>query len=175
MKSLVKKVVSVALTLLVVISAGVARADGDGDETDHGFIKTPYNARPPVEHHDHITVSKFNLVAEKEGAKARGTAQLDCYSDDKDGLRVDIQGLDPHNVYTVWFTSSLKADAERAGIGAEPYTFRPTGRGNVLYQSPLTSCPLGRWRWLEIREHASGNPKDIEHSVRVLKARLISE
>lgn len=164
-------VVSFASLLLFPSSTASAQDDDDGGN-GKPFIKPAYNAKPPQEHHESIADSVWKLEPPEEGSKARGTVRLECYSDDKDAFRMDVQGLDPKKVYTVWFVSSLKDGADRAGIGKEPFKFKSTGGGKALYQAPLSTCPLISWKWVEIREHPDGDPTHIEQSVRVLKARM---
>lgn len=170
----------ICLMLLLTAFAplGPAWAEEEGEEEESGgrmFIKPPVNAKPEKEHHDGITTSVWTLVAEDEADKAKGKARVACYSDDKDSFRLDVTGLRPKSVYTVWFTTSSKAGAERAGVGNEPFSFKTGGGGTVLYQAPLTSCPLARFKWVEIRLHPDGDPKNVDNSIRVLKARMIME
>lgn len=170
-----------ACLLLALMAAFLAFSPVFGQEEDEEegpkpFIKPPANAREPKDEHEGITSSVWTFQPEDESdAKAKGNARVMCYSDDKDLFRLDVSGLKPKSVYTVWFVSSQRKGAERAGVGAAPYSFKTGGGGSKIYQSPLQSCPLVKFKWVEIRIHPDGDPKNVESSVRVLKARMIAE
>ncbi len=151
-----------------------ARADGNGDPPFGGLIKTPYNYQPPPHHHDEITENVWKLKPVGAPPKAHGKVRLVCYSDDHDAFRLYVWDLDPHKVYTVWFTKSLKPDPRRTGVGPAPYSFKTAGSGNKVYPAPLTFCPLVHWRWVEVREQPDGDPTHFANSILVFKARLLS-
>lgn len=166
----------IALMAAFVALAPVLAQDEDEEEGPKPFIKNPANAREPKEHHDVVNTSVWTFQPEDESdTKLKGTARVTCFSDDKDQFRLDVNGLKPKSVYTVWFVSSLRKGSERAGIGNEPYSFKTGGGGSKIYQAPLTTCPLIKFKWVEIRIHPDGDPKNVESSFRVLKARMIAE
>lgn len=173
-----KRFLSLLLIALLTTLLPMTGAHADDEEDDgrpRGFIKQPYNAKPPQEHHDGITASEWTFQTEGDQGSARGKVRVSCYSDDKDSFRMDLSGMKTRSVYTVWFTTSSRAGAERAGIGNPPFSFKTGGGGNVLYQAPLSSCPLGKYKWVEVRLHPDGDASNVEGSVRVLKARMHQE
>lgn len=163
------------LTLAVgwMTSRTVHAQDSDSDGSGKPFIKQPYNDRPGRRHHDAMSTNTWMLEPEVEGSKAHGKFYLVCYSDDQDNFRLDVGGLNPHKTYTVWFVSSLKPDAARAGAGFEPFSFKTGGSGNAIFQGSTKFCPLVKYRWLEVREHDDGDTLDLLKSARVLKAHII--
>lgn len=168
--------VLLALLVAALLCSPAIAQDGDGEGHGSGvFIKKPYNDKPPQEHHDGLATNQWKLVPDDETSKAKGKVELGCYSDDKDYFKLDAQGLDPHSVYTVWFSSGLKEGADRAGVGKEPFSFKTGGGGSVLYQAPLKTCPLIKYRWIIVLKHPDGNPAKTAGAVRVLKARMVSE
>jgi hypothetical protein len=163
-----------ALTLAAAFALAAHAQDGDGGGGG-GFIKTPYNTRPEVEHHDGITVNVWDLSPPENDSKAHAKVTVHCYSDDKDNFRLDAHDLDPHSVYSVWFTTSLKEGADRAGVGTAPYSFKTGGGGGVLYQTPLKTCPLIKYKWVVILKHPDGDPRHLDNAVRFLEGRMIQE
>lgn len=161
--------------MVLLLSALVAAADDGDDGGPKPFLK-PTNTQQRKVEHKQIQINTWELVPEQEGSKMGGKVELNCFNDDKDTMRISFHGLNPHKTYTVWFLSSLKQDADRAGAGTEPFTFKASSHGKALYQVVLKSCPLVKYRWLEVRElEDTADPKQIESSVRVLKVHIISE
>ncbi|MBM3460666.1 MAG: hypothetical protein FJX76_01035 [Armatimonadetes bacterium] len=153
------------LALMVLVGLHASWADG----VEFG----PTNKQEKKEHHDFVNSNVWEIVAEPDAPKLKGKLKLSCFSDDKDEFRLELSGLEPGKVYTVWLTSSLKPTAERAGAGPK-HDFKAGGGGGVLFQAPLTTCPLTAFKWVELRVHPDANATRFEDSVRVGKIRLLA-
>lgn len=98
----------------------------------------------------------LKLMPLKASPKASGTIQLS-----KDRLKIDVQGLKPASVYTVWLVN-MKPKKEQAGAGKAPYMFKTDSAGKGSYDSSLSESPFGRWSTIMVVLHPSGDPMDMK-------------
>jgi hypothetical protein len=170
MKGMLAAALTAALTLMLAwTQAGWAQA------------YDPNTGDPPPGQHTQVTYNKWKLQATPDGGKLQGTVRLDCYSDEYDQVFLKVKGLQPHAKYTVWLVNTEKGEAiERAGVArhwtgdeASEFFFVSEEDGQGFYNGWLTRCPLGKWKYLEVRYHPNGNVKDLDRSVVVAHARML--
>lgn len=140
----------------------------------------PHTGDPPPGQHVLFTDNQWNVVPTPDGKGIKGTIRLDCYTDEYDTVFVNVKGMVPGGKYTCWMVNQEGGgpDAERAGVSrhwdgddATKYDFRAEKDGRGYYHGWLSRCPLGRWKYIEVRYHPDGNEKNLEGSVPVLHAR----
>jgi hypothetical protein len=160
--------------LLLGSTPQVVRAEGFEVGGDTKFNR---NNGPKNEPHRFLSTSEWAIQRDNrdDAPQVSGKVSLSCYADDKDDFLLDLDGLKPATRYTVWLVSSLRAGAERAGIGPEPFAATTNDKGHLHLGAPLTKCPLAAYRWIEVREHADGKVTNLDNSVRVARARMIGE
>lgn len=160
-----RRLVILALALFSLLSTAVGAEEGGSYNPD------PFNRHKKEDKdHNYVNTQQWGVEAVVEGVT--GTVKMVCYTDDKDEFKMELKGLKPKSVYTVWFTTSLKETAMRAGLGEAPHSFKVGGGSEKTYQVPLSVCPLKDYKWLEVRLHPDGDPTNLAGSERVLKVRL---
>lgn len=140
----------------------------------------PSTGGPPPGSHLHYTRNTWALVPTREGEGISGKIILDCFSDDLDEVHVAGKGFKTTGIYTVWLIRKDGPDTvTRAYIGsgwqgkpAETYWFEARSDGQGNYHGCMRSCPLGKWRALEIRYHPGGKAADLQTSVPVARVSL---
>lgn len=140
----------------------------------------PATGGPPPGSHQHFNRSQWELVPTADGAGITGKAVLDCYVDDLDELHISGKGFKSTGVYTVWLTKRDGPDVvTRAyvasgweGKKADEYSFEARVDGQANYHGCIRTCPLGKWKSIEIRYHPRGNAKDLRTSVPVVRIPL---
>ena len=135
----------------------------------------PVLGKPIKAVHDFVTTTSWKIEPEPGGPPIRGRLTISCYADDRDEFKLELAGLTPRSVHTVWFATSLKETAVRGGVGKPPYQNKSTGGGNLGLQCLVEKCPLSEWKWLEVRLHPDGDPTHMDGSVRVVKVRLLAQ
>lgn len=135
----------------------------------------PVLGKPIKPRHDFVTTTTWTVEPESGQPTIRGRVSVACFADDRDEFKIELQGLKPNAVYSVWLSTSLKDTAVRGGIGKAPYTRKSTGGGSMTVECPLEKCPLTEWKWLEVRYHADGDASHVQQSTRVAKVRLLAQ
>ena len=164
---------TLTLTALLLLCSPGAWSDGFSvDGMRNGTSNSDQSAR-----HVNQSYSDWAVQVERhDGApQLTGKASVSCFADDKDDFTLDIDGLKPKAMYSVWLVTSMRPSAERAGVGPEPFTTLADAKGHLHVGAPLTSCPLVHYKWVEVREHPDSNPANLEASVRVARVRMIGE
>lgn len=162
-----------ALAALLLFGSPAAWSDGFSvDGMRNGTSSSDQSAR-------HVSQSYSDWAVQSdlpEGApQLKGKVSVSCFADDKDDFTLDIDGLKPKAMYSVWLVTSMRSSADRAGVGPEPFTALADAKGHLHLGAPLKSCPLVRYKWVEVREHADSNPANLDASVRVARVRMIGE
>lgn len=83
-------------------------------------------------------------------------------------IAVDLSGLEPNSVYSVWLSKEGTNDLK--GIGVKDHAFRSDAQGKGRF---ITSIPEGefeRWDTLEVAFHPQGDPKNINNAEIAAKA-----
>lgn len=143
-------------------------------------VYDPQTGDPPPGSHVLDTYNEWSVAPTADGKGINGTVRLDCYHDEYDEVFVRVKGLVPRAKYTVWMVNQHEGEAaERAGVArhwdgpmASEYYFQAERDGRGFYRGWLQHCPLGTWKWLEIRRHPNGNVADLETSVTVVRVRI---
>lgn len=144
-------------------------------------VYDPQTGDPPSAQHVHYTSNEWKVAPTPDGENVTGTCRLDCFTDEYDQVFLRLKGLQSQGRYTVWVVNRDKSDGgeERAGVArhwtgdeAEKFDFTAEINGNGFYNGWLSRCPFGKWKFLEVRFHPNGNPKDVEGSVIVSRVKL---
>ena len=159
---------------LVVVAVGLCLTRGWGQVYD------PHTGDPPSHSHVQFTTNDWQVEATPDGGKLSGTCRLDCYVDEYDQVYLKLRGLKGQGLYTVWMVKRDKGESEeRAGVSrhwngddASRFDFTAEPSGSGYYNGWTQKCPLGRWKFLEVRYHPNGNMKDLDSSVVALRVRL---
>jgi hypothetical protein len=108
-------------------------------------------AQPPTPSTDREL--KIPLVATDRGGKAAGMARIQPRS-----LLVELTGLQPGGVYTVWVVSDRPR--EERGLGPRPHSFTADAQGNGSYRAPFSVDDRTKWSLVEIFFVPGGNPNE---------------
>jgi len=108
----------------------------------------------------------LQLMPLKDSPKASGTVELG-----KDRLKIDVEGLKPDSVYTVWLVN-MKPKKEQAGAGKSPYMLKTDSAGKGSYDSSLSESPVGKWSTIMVVRHPSGDPMDMKNMAPAFSAMI---
>ncbi len=108
----------------------------------------------------------YILESMKKHPNAVGNAIID-----QEHINLQVRGLEPDSVYTVWF-ANMKPKKQETGAGTAPYMFRTDPWGNGSYSSPLKETPFGKWSMIMVVLHPDGNPKNMKNMVGAFKAAI---
>jgi hypothetical protein len=109
-----------------------------------------------------------SLEPTKAHRAASGSAFIDARH-----VSVQVRGLDPNAVYTLWFVNT-KPKQHETGAGQAPHMFKTYAWGNGNYSSAIREKPFGKWAMMMIVQHPNGDPMDMEQMVGTLKAMISS-
>lgn len=160
--------------LVLVVTAILTRAA-------YGQAYDPKTGDPPPGQHLQDTYNDWDVIPALDGKGVKGIVRLLCYHDEYDEVFIRVKGLVPLGKYTAWLVNEESDDPtiERAGIArhwegekASQFWFKAERDGRGFYHGWLQHCPLGKWKYFEVRYHANGNEKDMADSVVVFRARI---
>jgi hypothetical protein len=141
----------------------------------------PKNGEPPPGQHLHFNREVWE-VSSTEMPEVAGDIVLDCFSDLKDELMIRLKRLPPEKTFSVWLTRKQGDVVERAkvmkaweGTNATKFTFKSEDNGNGFFRGCLTACPLGKWKFVEVRYHTDGNGDDLQTSVVLFRKKLLAD
>jgi hypothetical protein len=176
MRSYIQSCLSLTVCLSFLLGFILAGATSPAQ----GQAYNPQNGGPPPGSHQHYTTNKWDVVPLDKDSPVKGICILDCYTDELDEVHLELRGVRPNGVYSVWLTRRESPEViARASVGiawegkaAADATFvgRPNGTAN--FHGCLHNCPLGTWKTLEIRYHPDKNGKNVETSVLIVKIPL---
>ncbi len=106
------------------------------------------------------TAGKLTFKPTKENPGASGTATIQEQGDRAE-VRIEVAGLKPHAVYTVWLVN-MKPKMDMAGVGSGDYEFRTDGSGGGKYVGTVSATDLKKWQMLEVAYHPDGDPKNMK-------------
>ncbi|MBI5492825.1 MAG: hypothetical protein HY893_07835 [Deltaproteobacteria bacterium] len=78
-------------------------------------------------------------------------------------LTVNVSGLEPNSVYTVWF-GKIDRPTEVKGAGVRDYSFKTDGAGNGTYVTTLSEYVIQGWDNIQVAFHPDGNPKNLNNA-----------
>lgn len=110
--------------------------------------------------------AQLPLMADKTHSGASGTVTLS-----ESSISIQVKGLRPNGVYTVWFVN-MKPKKQEAGAGQAPYMFKTDGQGNGTYSASLAESPYGKWEMIMIVLHPDGDPMNMKNMVGALSAKI---
>lgn len=161
--------------MLVVIVATLVMSSSGGWTQ----VYDPHTGDPPSGSHVQFTSNEWKFVPTPDGKDVKGECRIDCYTDEYDQVFLTLKGLQKLSMYTVWMVNSDKGETERAGVSqhwngdeANMFFFKSDQNGRGFYNGWLSKCPLGKWKYLEVRYHPNGNEKDIDRSVAIVRVRI---
>ena len=103
---------------------------------------------------------------------AKGNVEI-SYSDivlNVNEVTVDVSGLKPNAVYTVWLTR--EAPSRLKGLGVGDYAFRTDAAGNGRFVASVPDGEMLRWDVIEIAHHPNGGPADLDNAQVALRGDL---
>ncbi|MBM3466215.1 MAG: hypothetical protein FJX76_29360 [Armatimonadetes bacterium] len=141
----------------------------------------PKDGEPPPAQHQHFTDNVWQVNVTPDGEKIKGTVTLACYKENRDEVIFRLTGTGNERMYTFWLLRKDGESFERAkmfrawdGDRKTHFYTKSEHDGKLHYRGCLTACPLGFWKWVEVRYHPDGNPNDLQTSVVVIKNKLVA-
>lgn len=110
--------------------------------------------------------AQLPLMADKSHSGASGTVTLS-----ENSISIQVKGLRPNGVYTVWFVN-MKPKKQEIGAGQAPYMFKTDAGGNGSYTAPLSEAPFGKWEAVMIVLHPKGDPMNMKDMVPALSTMI---
>lgn len=110
------------------------------------------------------------LEAQK-GNNAQVSAQIQKAQEGKKQISIDLKGLKPNSLYTVWLVNE-KPKMEMAGLGSGDYSFRTDEEGNAIYTANVSEQELAKWKLLEIAYHPDNDPKNMKNMQIAAKGKI---
>lgn len=114
---------------------------------------------------------KITLQPGPDGNGASGDAIIKDKGSDQKEIAVDMKGLKPDSVYTVWFVNE-KPKMDMAGVGKPDYEFKSDGQGAGQYTATVSTAKMEKWQLLEIALHPDGDPKNMDNMKIALKGEI---
>ncbi len=112
---------------------------------------------------------KITLKADKAGKGAKGQAVITDKGSDQKEISINLTGLKPNAVYTVWLVN-MKPKMDMVGVGTGDYSFKSDDKGNAHYTATISTAELEKWQMFEIAYHPDGDPKNMKTMGIALKA-----
>lgn len=78
-------------------------------------------------------------------------------------MAIDLFGLQPGSVYSVWFADGRYDDMKAAGV--DENHFKTNGSGNARYVTTTNEYEVDRWRYIRIYYHPDNNPRNMGGAV----------
>lgn len=119
----------------------------------------------------HAAEQKIALQAGPDGKGSHGQAVITDKAPDQKEIAIEVNGLTPNSVYTVWLVN-MKPTMDMIGVGVGDYSFKSDDKGNGRYVATVAAEELGKWQALEIAHHPDGDPKNMKTMGIALKAEL---
>lgn len=88
---------------------------------------------------------------------------------DQRRLDLNLSGLQPNSVYTLWFAG--EKEGQRSTVGKES-TFRSDATGKATFSTVVSENDIDRWDKFQVAYHPDGNPKNFKGSVNLLSGDL---
>lgn len=115
---------------------------------------------------------KVILKADKAGKGAIGEAVVKDKAPGQKEITIDMVGLKPGAVYTVWLVNTTPK-MDMIGVGTGDYSVKSDAKGNAHYSATIAENELKKWELLEIAWHPSGDPKNAQEMGNIaLKGKL---
>lgn len=118
-----------------------------------------------------LALERVDLKAEAF-KDARGEITISEESREQRRLEVNLTGLEPNAVYTLWFTG--EREGQRATVGKES-TFRSDSTGKAVFSTVVSENEIEKWDRFEVAYHPDGNPKNLKGSINLLSGDLPEE
>jgi hypothetical protein len=104
---------------------------------------------------------KIALKANKVGQGANGDAVITDAKSGQRELTINMTGLKPNSVYTVWLVN-MKPTMDMLGVGTGDYSFKSDSKGTGHYTAMISNAELEKWQMLEIAYHPTGDAKEMK-------------
>lgn len=104
---------------------------------------------------------KISLGSELSKA-AKGEAIIKDLEYDRKEVTVNVSGLQPNSIYTVWFVTE-EPKMDMAGVGQKDFSFKTDAKGNAKYSATVSESEIQKWEKLEVAFHPDGNPRNMEN------------
>lgn len=114
---------------------------------------------------------RIPLEGELVAKDAKGMVFIEDYKSEQDQVTVEVSGLQPNSVFTVWLARE-DPQIRLQGLGVKDYSFKTDAGGNGRFIATVGEGELQRWDIIEIAHHPNGNPSDLQNSQIALKGDL---
>lgn len=115
---------------------------------------------------------KVILKADKAGKGSIGEAVVKDKAPGRKEVTIDMVGLKPGAVYTVWLVNTTPK-MDMIGVGTGDFSVKSDAKGNAHYSATIAEGELNKWEFLEIAWHPSGDPKNAQEMGNIaLKGKL---
>lgn len=88
---------------------------------------------------------------------------------DKRRLDLNLSGLQPNAVYTLWFAG--EKPGQRSAVGRES-TFRSDANGRASFSTVVSENDIEKWDKFQVAYHPDGNAKNLRSAVPLLSGDL---
>lgn len=93
---------------------------------------------------------------------AKGDITIREESADQRRLDLNLSGLQPNAVYTLWFAGEQAG--QRSTVGKES-TFRSDAQGNATFSTVVSENEIEKWDKFQVAYHPDGNAKNLKSAV----------
>ena len=94
--------------------------------------------------------------------KTDGTARVDEGENGQKKVTIELSGLKPNALYTVWLVNE-KPEMSMSGLGTEDYSFKSDSEGKATYTANVDADELTKWQIIKIAFHPDDNPKNMDN------------
>lgn len=85
-------------------------------------------------------------------------------------ITVEVNGLKPNSVYSVWLAK--EEPSRMQGLGVKDYSFKTDATGSGRFVASLPEGELNDWDIIEVAHHPNGDPKDLDNAQIALRGDL---
>lgn len=110
-------------------------------------------------------------VFDASGAKGEVRVEEGRSRSDLDEITVEVSGLMPGSVYTVWLAREDPARLIK-GLGVDDHSFTTDSAGSGRFSATVYEGELNRWDMIEIAYHPNGDPGDLDNAQTALRGDL---
>lgn len=128
-----------------------------------------------------IAVVFFGVIASSASALEKVDLKVEAFKDvkgditireegaDQRRLDLNLSGLQPNAVYTLWFAG--ERPGQRSAVGREA-TFRSDANGTATFSTVVSENEIEKWDKFEVAYHPDGNAKNLKSAVPLLSGDL---
>lgn len=108
-----------------------------------------------------LALERVDLKAEAF-KDAKGDITITEAGADQRRLELQVSGLEPNGVYSLWFAGEKAG--QRSSVGKEA-TFRTDSAGKATFSTVVSENDILKWDKFQIAYHPDGNPKNLKSAL----------